>query len=719
MKYVGIYKLDARPDRIDLRDREYQPPLRSLPHAFPRADHIDGFVTLYTEGAAGSRGLILDQGKEGACTGFGLAATINYLLWRRAFHLEELDAGDPDNWPSMVSERMLYHLARFYDEWPGEDYEGSSCRGAVKAWHKHGVCSSELWPYRDRKRKARYVAPREGWAEDAAGRPLGVYYRVVKNSVTDMQTAIAEVGAVYASADVHAGWNVTSKKTSRITHENLPEISWRPGVQRAGGHAFALVGYNERGFIVQNSWGRDWGARGFAVLTYDDWQENCSDAWVCVMGAPTRTRSPAYFVSADLGRERDLEKVLPEQFTPAGGARTPDHEYRDPAVARWGEERAYRHSIVMSNEGKVESRLVDVRDAADAVDRVVVKGARDFFEDGNKNPPRIALYAHGGLNSEGDSIGRIRTLAPYFVENSIYPVFLTWRTGTLESLLSIMQDATGRLFPRPEGWRDVLDAARDQASEVLDRTLEVACQNLGVKAIWSQMKQNAHAGSLRAGGDRGGYLTVRALNRLKAEYPRLQIHLVGHSAGSILLGHMLDDMVRNELEIRSCTLYAAACTVEFANRHYARAVERGVLKRANLHLHMLNDERERDDSVGPYQKSLLYLVSRALEDWHKTPLLGMAGIFESGNSDDAWNRSTTGHIDNWQSFWSGSRNAYVLGDRQIVTAAEWRNGRIASVIDQIDAAHGSFDNDVQVVDETLRRITGATSLDHAVENLRY
>jgi hypothetical protein len=26
---------DARPDRVDLRDREYRPPLKSLPHRYP------------------------------------------------------------------------------------------------------------------------------------------------------------------------------------------------------------------------------------------------------------------------------------------------------------------------------------------------------------------------------------------------------------------------------------------------------------------------------------------------------------------------------------------------------------------------------------------------------------------------------------------------------------------------------------------------------------
>jgi hypothetical protein len=82
-------------------------------------------------------GMILDQGTEGACTGFGLAAVVNYLLWTAA-------RSRRDRMPAKVSTRMLFHLARFYDEWPGEDYQGSSGVCAVRredrvsALRRHG-----------------------------------------------------------------------------------------------------------------------------------------------------------------------------------------------------------------------------------------------------------------------------------------------------------------------------------------------------------------------------------------------------------------------------------------------------------------------------------------------------------------------------------------------------------------------------------------------------
>src|SRR5262245_45508223 len=110
--------LDAVPDRIDLRDWIYRPHLGILPDQLINCEGVPQ---------------VLDQGREGACTGFALSAVINYHPARR-------------NLRRIVSPRMLYEMARRYDEWPGEQYEGSSARGAVKGWIAHGVCTRDQWP---------------------------------------------------------------------------------------------------------------------------------------------------------------------------------------------------------------------------------------------------------------------------------------------------------------------------------------------------------------------------------------------------------------------------------------------------------------------------------------------------------------------------------------------------------------------------------------------
>ena len=98
-----VPKLDAVPDTLDFRDRMFEPTL-SGPDQIPLSDYRQHQVP------------ILDQGSEGACTGFGLASVANYLLRRRKVM--------PDTKP--VSPRMFYEMAKRYDEWPGENYEGSS-----------------------------------------------------------------------------------------------------------------------------------------------------------------------------------------------------------------------------------------------------------------------------------------------------------------------------------------------------------------------------------------------------------------------------------------------------------------------------------------------------------------------------------------------------------------------------------------------------------------
>jgi len=141
--------LDAMPDTIDFRDLMYSPALIEIP---PVSD-------LESYRAAGIP--ILDQGSEGACTGFGLATVANFLLRDRG---RKATADETSAW-------MLYAMAKRYDEWPGEQYSGSSARAAMKGWHKHGVCGARLW--KDIKGSLT-----DEISADAIKRPIGAYFHV-------------------------------------------------------------------------------------------------------------------------------------------------------------------------------------------------------------------------------------------------------------------------------------------------------------------------------------------------------------------------------------------------------------------------------------------------------------------------------------------------------------------------------------------------------------
>lgn len=671
----SIKKLDARPDRIDLRDREFQPSLVSLPDEYPSQAVIRDYFHLYAEK------LILDQGKEGACTGFGLAATINYLYFRKQLDQRPQEAADIE----CVSPRMLYHMARIYDEWSGEDYEGSSCRGAIKGWHRHGACSEELWPYRSRFKK-----PEPSWQQDAAARPLGAYYRINKDSIADMQAAINEVGAIYVSSMVHNGWILRKTKA-------LPII--KPQNGKTGGHAYAMVGYNLKGFIVQNSWGRDWGYNGFAVLTYEDWVQHGADAWVAVLGAPMQVTTTSRTFSSIRLSELDSGRAnwFWQPNAPQAAAR-----YKNRKVEPLRENEAYEHTVVLGNNGRPLNRYLDVADAVQGVREAAFINPETWLNE-NKSV-KLAIYAHGGLNDEAASLKRIRVMAPYFRENNIYPLFITWKTGFKETIYGLLEDGVSQFLSGGTLSRGWFDNLKRQLSEARDRAIEVACEQVLIKSVWVQIKQNAAAAAQTRNGL---HLVARALSELKKSIPNLEIHLIGHSAGAILLGHLLDRLGAEKLKAETCTLFAPACSVDFAVRRYGKAFSNGVLAKNQLYCDVLSDRRERGDSVGPYGKSLLYLVSRALEQVHKTPLLGMQLAWEDPEKQaDLWHASTHKQIEKWRKLTAGTKGL-TSHDAQSVS-----NGR-----GKIDAAHGSFDNDVAVITTTLERIRGK-KLDAKVESLR-
>lgn len=170
------------PDTPDFRDRMFEPTLIEVPRERP--------LSVYRA----IRVPILDQGQEGACTGYGLATVVHYLA-RTLMARGKL---------VQVSPHMLYAMAKRYDEWPGESYEGSSARGAMKGWHKHGVCTEKLWP-KPKGAKAPPLLLDSARATDALDRPLGAYYRVNHRDLIAMHAAISEVGVLYATAIVHAG----------------------------------------------------------------------------------------------------------------------------------------------------------------------------------------------------------------------------------------------------------------------------------------------------------------------------------------------------------------------------------------------------------------------------------------------------------------------------------------------------------------------------------
>ncbi|MFH1154208.1 MAG: C1 family peptidase [Pseudomonadota bacterium] len=539
--------LNARKDTPDIRDRMYEPALIQLR---PELDNRDGTR-------------ILDQGQEGACTGFGLAAVINLLSARRSTK------------PFYASPRMLYEMARKHDEWPGEDYDGSSCRGAIRGWKNMGVCSEDDWAYST-------DAPGEltiERAKAARATTLGAYYRL-RPEINDYHAALNEAGAVYVSADVHGGWfSPTARKKD-------PLAVIKPSGTIEGGHAFAIVGYNSQGFMVQNSWGKGWGTGGFAVWLYEDWIETISDGWVFRLAIPT----PQIFGLTARSRESRGEAFsAPKRLEIAG-------------------------HFVHFDDGRFKERGNFWSSAED-----VLKTAAHIRESvGTNKYGHLLIWAHGGLNSQDDSAHRVAALLDGFKRNGIYPFHIMYDTGLAEEIKDALIRAKAS---RP------MQGLPGSLIETCDRLIEDLVRK-PVTPIWEEMKNDARR-PFDTDGDRirDGLFTIRAFVRALGD-TGIRIHLAGHSTGAILLGHLLgalDTLGMPDL-VASCSLMAPACSLDFYTGHYAPRLGEGDgrVGLPKLDIYTLSDRLELDDTVAlVYRKSLLFLVSRALERTPEKPLLGM------------------------------------------------------------------------------------------------
>lgn len=180
-------------------------------------------------------GKILDQGREGACVGFGWTAEA--LSTPVAVNLSRLKIKVPTEPNSFASQ--VYRDAQKIDEWSGEDYEGTSVLAGAKVMKKLGL----LREYR--------------WAFDN----------------DDVLNALLTKGPVVIGI-----WWYSSMY-------NAPNGVLSVGGRKVGGHCLTIVGYRlakdsrtgADSFILQNSWGEDWGINGLAEIKATDLNALLSD----------------------------------------------------------------------------------------------------------------------------------------------------------------------------------------------------------------------------------------------------------------------------------------------------------------------------------------------------------------------------------------------------------------------------------------------------------
>lgn len=181
-----------------------------------------------------------------------------------------------------LSRLFVYSLARHLMDDDGDGRndldrdDGTHLRLAMDVLSRFGICTEALWPYDLRKL---YVSPSLRAMREAAGHRIHEYYRIASEGDDRLDEIVY---ALRRGNPVVFGTQVDDAFT-RLRREG--PVGPPTGSVR-GGHAMIFVGYvRGKGFLIKNSWGKQWGEDGFAFITeaYVKW-ERTRDIWVPTRG---------------------------------------------------------------------------------------------------------------------------------------------------------------------------------------------------------------------------------------------------------------------------------------------------------------------------------------------------------------------------------------------------------------------------------------------------
>ncbi len=484
------------------------------------------------------------------CTGFALASIVNHLI--RTHHGAGAEVS--------VSRRMLYELAQLHD---GEDYEtGSTLRGALKGWQQVGAALDELWPYAPGDEDGRiHGGVTLARVLDARGRRPLRYRRIVDGDVRTVRAALADGHVLFVNVTLHVGWY------RLFLPDADPVIEQRDGDVEKGGHAVVIVGYDEVGFWIHNSWGPEWGTEGFAVLPYAAWERHRRDVWVPEIGPPHPPPT-------------DAERP--------GSADAATATYRD----------MWPHLVVLRDDGRLASTGLYEMDEGSVGTLLYLFGERTA----DWERPRLAIVTDGGPLPTERTIERLVPLRDRMMADGVYPLFIVWETSWWADL----EHELATWFERRDGQRDPLGGPGDpgDAIAVEPDAVTAAVRRSVSAAIWHAIEDRSRAAVATPTGGLRKLVESVAYKRGQRWF---DLHLVSHGAGDAVLRRLAPELTA---PITSVTAIAATTTLSEAEHSYGSMVRDGSLE--HLRLVVQDPEADRSDRLGPFPGSALHWVAEVL-----------------------------------------------------------------------------------------------------------
>jgi C1A family cysteine protease len=192
---------------------------------------------------------IYNQESLGSCTANALAFGYEYT--------ELIQHNKKEFMPSRL---FIYYNERVIEDAVPTD-SGASLSDGIKTLKNIGVCPESQWKY---DISAFAVKPTDECYKTAKLHQINSYY-AIKQELNQLKSALIQGFPIVFGFVVYSNFEDISVKNAGIMKMPTDNDTI------VGGHAVAAVGFDDKNkhFIIRNSWGVEWGDKGYFYMPYD------------------------------------------------------------------------------------------------------------------------------------------------------------------------------------------------------------------------------------------------------------------------------------------------------------------------------------------------------------------------------------------------------------------------------------------------------------------
>lgn len=220
-----------------------------------------------------------NQGETSSCVANAVAGSFEY--WVKRATQADFD----------VSRLFIYYNARWRNGDQDKD-EGSVIQLAMEGLKEFGACAEEKWPFD----KPLLLKKPNREAYKAADQVKIKEMNQVPLELKAWKQALASGYPIVFGCLLFESFDQCNQRGGVVPMPNPADVSR----ESHGGHSMTAVGYSdkEQVFIVRNSWGDQWGDKGYCYMPYDYLMNprfNGGDSWVFVPEMPLEHPEDTWF----------------------------------------------------------------------------------------------------------------------------------------------------------------------------------------------------------------------------------------------------------------------------------------------------------------------------------------------------------------------------------------------------------------------------------------